>query len=629
MGILETINSPADLRALDQSHLSELAQEVRAFLVEQTSKTGGHLSPNLGVVELTFALHRVFDSPKDAIVWDTGHQAYVHKMVTGRSKDFARLRQAGGLSGYPSRKESPHDLVENSHASTSLSYALGIAEARLRKRIDGHVVAIIGDGALTGGMAYEALNQIAHLQPPNLVIVINDNGRSYAPTVGGLARHLSQLRVDPRYERIKDDISRLLRELPLVGSTADLAAYRVKEGLKQLLQPSTIFESLGIKYAGLVDGHDEAALEVMLSRAKKLHEPVVVHVVTEKGHGYGPAVEDEVDKLHGVSAFDPLTGRPRSTEVSYTDVFGEALMTAAARRPEVCAITAAMASSTGLLNFAKEFPDRFFDVGICEQHAVTFAAGLAMAGMHPVVCIYSTFLARAFDQTLMDVAMHKLPVVFVIDRAGVTGPDGSSHHGIFDLSYLRLIPNLKIAAPADATELCALLETALATDGPVAIRYPRGPVPATPDLPVEPLPVGRWEELRKGDDAVIFAVGRMVEVAKEAAGRLEMQGVSCAVVNARWVKPVDPRITDWARTHPVVITVEDNVGTGGFGGAVLEALAPHGLAGRVRTLALPGQFLPQGRASDILKDHGLDAAGVAKSVFEAVKGQVATERRES
>jgi len=626
VGILETINSPADLRALDQAHLSQLAEEVRLFLVDHTSKTGGHLSPNLGVVELTFALHRVFDSPKDAIVWDTGHQAYVHKIVTGRAKEFPGLRQAGGLSGYPSRKESTHDLVENSHASTSLSYALGIAEARLRKHVDGYVVAVIGDGALTGGMAYEALNQIAHLQPPNLVIVINDNGRSYAPTVGGLARHLSQLRVDPRYERIKDEISRLLRDLPLVGSTADQAAYRVKEGLKQLLQPSTIFESLGIKYAGLVDGHDEPALEEVLSRAKKLREPVVVHVVTEKGHGYGPAVEDEIDKLHGVSAFDPLTGRPRSTELTYTDVFGEALMTAAARRPEVCAITAAMASSTGLLNFAKEFPDRFFDVGICEQHAVTFAAGLAMAGMHPVVCIYSTFLARAFDQTIMDVALHKLPVVFVIDRAGVTGPDGSSHHGIFDLSYLRLIPNLKVAAPADATELCALLETALATDGPVAIRYPKGPVPATPDLPVEPLPVGRWEELRKGSDAVIFAAGRMVEIAKEAAERLEMQQVSCAVVNARWIKPVDPRITDWARSHPVVITVEDNVGTGGFGGAVLEALAPHGLAGRVRMLALPDQFLPQGKASDILRDNGLDAAGIAKSIFEAVKGKVATEK---
>src|ERR1700694_5061193 len=551
MGILETINSPEDLRRLDQPQLAQLAQEVRAFLVEQTSKTGGHLSPNLGVVELTFALHRVFDSPKDAIVWDTGRQAYVHKIVTGRAKDFPGLRQAGGMSGYPSRKESEHDLIENSHASTSLSYALGIAEARLRKRQAGHVIAVIGDGALTGGMAYEALNQIPPLQPPNLIIVINDNGRSYAPTVGGVARHMSQLRVDPRYESIKEDISRLLRDLPLVGSTADQAAYRVKESLKQLLQPSTVFESLGIKYAGFVDGHDEPALEEVLSRAKRLRAPVVVHVVTQKGHGYGPAVEDEIDKLHGVSAFDPLTGRPRSTELTYTDVFGEALMTAAMSRPEVCAITAAIASSTGLLSFAKEFPDRFFDVGICEQHAVTFAAGLALAGMHPVVCIYSTFLARAFDQTIMDVALHKLPVVFVIDRAGVTGPDGSSHHGIFDLSYLRLIPNLKVAAPADATELCALLETALDSDGPIAIRYPKGPVPSTPDLPVERLQIGRGEERRKGSDAAIFAVGRMVEIATEAAERLALQGIECTVVNARWVKPVDPRIVDWAKRHPI------------------------------------------------------------------------------
>ena len=625
MAILDTINSPEDLRRLDQPQLAQLAQEVRAFLVEQTSRSGGHLSPNLGVVELTFALHRVFDSPKDAIVWDTGHQAYVHKIVTGRARDFARLRQAGGLSGYPSRSESEHDMVENSHASTSLSYALGIAEARLRKKRPGYVVAVIGDGALTGGMAYEALNQIAHLQPPNLIIVINDNGRSYAPTVGGLARHLSQLRIDPRYERIKVEISRLLSGLPLVGSTADQAAYRVKESLKQLLQPSTVFESLGIKYAGVVDGHDEAELEAVFTRAKKLREPVVVHVVTEKGHGYGPAVEDEIDKLHGVSAFDPLTGRPRSTDLTYTDVFGEALMDAATRRPEVCAITAAMASSTGLLNFAKEFPDRFFDVGICEQHAVTFAAGLAMAGMRPVVCIYSTFLARAFDQTIMDVALHKLPVVFVIDRAGVTGPDGSSHHGVFDLSYLRLIPNLKVAAPADATELCALLETALDSDGPTAIRYPKGPVPATPDLPVEPLPVGRWEERRKGSDAAIFAVGRMVEVATEAAERLALQGIECTVVNARWVKPVDPRIVDWAKRHPIVMTVEDNVGAGGFGGAVLEALAPYGLAGRVRTIALPDQFLPQGKAADILRENGLDAAGIAQATYNAIKGGVRSE----
>src|SRR2546423_78765 len=610
MALLADINSPSDLKGLNQQQLTQLAGEVRAFLVEHIAKTGGHLSPNLGVVELTFALHRVFDSPKDAIVWDTGHQAYVHKMVTGRTGEFSTLRQQGGLSGYPSRRESKHDVIENSHASTSLSYALGLAEARLRRREPGFVIAVIGDGALTGGMAYEALNQIAHLQPPNLIIVINDNGRSYAPTVGGLARHLSQLRVDPRYESIKDDISRLLRDLPLVGSTADQAAYRVKEGLKQLLQPSTVFESLGIKYAGLVDGHDEAALEQVLRRASRLREPVVVHVVTEKGHGYEPAVEDEIDKLHGVSAFDPLTGRPLRTELTYTDVFGEALLAAATTHPDVCAITAAMASSTGLLNFAKEFPDRFFDVGICEQHAVTFAAGLALAGSRPVVCIYSTFLARAFDQTIMDVALHKLPVVFIVDRAGVTGPDGSSHHGVFDLSYLRLIPNLKVAAPADATELCALLETALATDGPIAIRYPKGPVPAIPDLPVEPLPVGRWEELRKGGDAVIFAVGKMVEVAGEAAERLEMQGLSCGVVNARWVKPVDLRIADWARRHAVVLTVEDNVGTGGFGGAVLEALAPHGLAGGGGVVGRPDAVLSPGKASHNPQPNRLHGAGV-------------------
>src|SRR3989440_194526 len=460
--VLESIHSPADLRHLSAQELDELAREIRAFLVETISQTGGHLSPNLGVVELTLALHRVFDSPRDALVWDTGHQAYVHKLVTGRKGGFDSLRQEGGLSGYPSRAESEHDLVENSHASTSLSYALGIAEARLRKGQPGDVVAVIGDGALTGGMAYEALNQI------------------------------------------------------------------------ELLQPATMFDSLGIKYSGPVDGHDRPAIEDLLRRARRHKGPVVVHVATEKGRGYGPAVEEEIDRMHGVSAFDPLTGHPRRTELTWSDVFGEAVFASAQRHPDLVAITAAMASSTGLLNFAREFPDRFFDVGICEQHAVTFAAGLAMSGLRPVVAIYSTFLQRAFDQVIMDVALHKLPVVFVLDRAGVTGPDGSSHHGVFDLSYLRMIPNLKVAAPADATELCALLETALALDGPVAIRYPKGAVPAPPDLPVEPLPVGRWEEVRRGADACILAIGRMVEVAGEAAERLELQGVSCTVVNARW-----------------------------------------------------------------------------------------------
>jgi len=619
-GLLSTINSPIDLRRLDRPQLVQLSQEIREFLVQQVSENGGHLSPNLGVVELTLALHRVFDSPRDAIVWDTGHQAYVHKLVTGRRKDFASLRQEGGLSGYPSRRESEHDVIENSHASTSLSYALGMAEARLRKGVPGHVIAVIGDGALTGGMAYEALNQIAHLRPSNLIVVINDNGRSYAPTVGGLASHLNQLSVSPGYERFKEQVSKRLRDIPVVGETADQAAFRVKESVKQLVQPTNIFESLGLKYGGPVPGHDIAALEEMLERSKLLDEPIIVHVVTQKGRGYGPALNDHDEKMHSIAVSDPHTGQPLKTELTFTNVFSEALLRAGARYPELVAITAAMPSPTGLLDFAREFPERFFDVGICEQHAVTFAAGLALAGMHPVVAIYSTFLQRAFDQTLLDVGMHNLPVTFVLDRAGVTGPDGSSHHGVFDLSYLRTVPNLSIAAPADATELCGLLETALAMDGPMAIRYPKGAVPATPDLPVEALPVGRWEEVRKGTDVAILAIGKMVQVAVEAAGLLEAEGVSCGVVNARWLKPMDPRLaSDWAVRYPALVTAEDNVISGGFGAAVMETLAPTGLAGKVRVMALPDEFLPHGKPVDILSHHGLDAPGLASAAQAAAR----------
>ena len=617
--MLADIKSPADLRGLSTAQLDELAAEIRQFLIEHISRSGGHLSPNLGVVELTLALHRVFDSPKDSLVWDTGHQSYVHKLVTGRREGFAKLRQPDGLSGYPSRRESEHDLVENSHASTSLSYGLGLAEARLQKGQRGHVIAVIGDGALTGGMAWEALNQIAHLQPPNLIVVINDNGRSYAPTVGGMARHLANLTVDPRYERLKEEISDRLESLPVVGGLSDQAAYRFKESLKQLVQPTTVFESLGLKYAGPVDGHDVKAMEKVLRRAKQLGEPVVIHVVTEKGRGYGPAIEDEIDKLHGVSAFDPATGPAARKELTYTDVFGEALMSAATRHPEVVALTAAMASSTGLLDFAQEFPERFYDVGICEQHAVTFAAGLAMAGMRPVVCIYSTFLQRAYDQVMLDVAMHRLPVVLVIDRAGVTGPDGASHHGIFDLSYLRAVPGLAIASPADPSEVSGLLEAALRHDGPVAIRYPRAGVAEMPDLPAKPFEIGRWDEVRRGQDAAIVAIGRMVGAALEAADRLNREGVSCGVINARWLKPIDPRLLDdWAERYPLLLTVEENVGSGGLGGAVLEALAPAGLAGKVRTLALPDGFLPHGRQSEILAEHGLTAEGIAGRVRELV-----------
>jgi len=612
--LLETIKSPADLRRLSGPQLDELAQEIREFLIEHISETGGHLSPNLGVVELTLALHRVFTSPRDAIIWDTGHQAYVHKLVTGRALKFKSLRRKEGLSGYPSRKESEHDWVENSHASTSLSYALGMAQARLRRGEPGHVVAVIGDGALTGGMAYEALNQIAHLQPPNLIVVLNDNGRSYAPTVGGLARHLANLAVDPRYERLKDQVSRRLKDLPAVGGAADQAAFRLKESLKQLVQPTTVFDSLGLKYAGPVDGHDLGALETVLTRAREIGEPAVVHVITEKGRGYGPAIEDEIDKLHGVSAFDPETGRARRSELTYTDVFGEAVMSAAVRHPELVAMTAAMASSTGLLDFSREFPDRFYDVGICEQHAVTFAAGLALAGCRPVVCIYSTFLQRAYDQVVSDVAMHRLPVVFVLDRSGVTGPDGASHHGIFDLAYLRTVPNLLVAAPADESELSGLLETALTVDGPVAIRYPKAGAAALPEMPGEPFPVGRWEELRRGSDAAIVAIGRMVGVAREAAQLLDAEGIDVGVINARWLKPLDPRlVSEWSKRYPLLLTAEDGV-AGGLGAAVLEALAPTGRAGKVRTAALPDSFLAHGKASEILAEHGLSADGLADRV---------------
>ncbi|MDP9325188.1 MAG: 1-deoxy-D-xylulose-5-phosphate synthase [Candidatus Dormibacteraeota bacterium] len=618
--MLQTINSPLDLRRLSGAQLEQLADEIRAFLVEQVAHTGGHLSPNLGVVELTLALHRAFESPRDTIVWDTGHQSYVHKIVTGRRDEFPRLRQAGGLSGYPSRSESEHDVIENSHASTSLSYALGIAEARLRKGQEGRVVAVIGDGALTGGMAYEALNNIAHLQPPNLLVVINDNGRSYAPTVGGLASHLSSLAVSPGYERFKERLSRRLREIPMVGEQADQAAFRLKEGVKQLVQPSTIFDSLGLKYAGPVDGHDIAALEDVFTRSRLIRFPTVVHVVTDKGRGYGPAIDDQIEKLHAVPVSNPETGLPLKQELTWTNVFSEALLSAGARYPEVVAITAAMPSPTGLLDFAIEFPERFFDVGIAEQHAVTFAAGLALGGMHPVVAIYSTFLQRAFDQSLLDVCMHNLPVTFILDRAGVTGPDGSSHHGVFDMTYLRAMPNMVVAAPADATELCALLETAIALDGPMAIRFPKGPAASRPDLPVEALPVGRWEELRKGKDIAFLAIGKMVAAAQEAAEILAAEGIEAGVINARWLKPMDPRLqTDWAVRYPLLLTAEDNVVSGGFGAAVLEALAPTGLGGKVRVAALPDRFLGHGKPQDILAEHGLDGEGLAGKARDAMR----------
>ncbi len=617
--LLESIDGPAACRALSPAECRDLAGEIRQFLIETVTQTGGHLGPNLGVVELTLALHRVFDSPTDAIIFDTGHQAYVHKLLTARRTQFPSLRQAGGLSGYPRRSESPHDWIENSHASTSLSYALGLVQARRRQGHPGRVVAVIGDGALTGGMAYEALNNIGALRP-DLVIVLNDNGRSYAPTVGGLANHLARLRLDPRYEAAKAGIGDFLSGLPRVGEPAHEVARRLKTGMKQLLAPQVVFEDLGIKYSGPIDGHDQVAVERALELARRLTGPVLVHVTTEKGRGYGPAEDDEIDKLHSVSAAPvaAVPTRPVARKLSYTDVFGECLCALAETDPTLVAITAAMASSAGLLDFARLHPDRFYDVGIAEQHAVTFAAGLALGGLHPVVCIYSTFLQRAFDQVCLDVALHNLPVTLVLDRAGVTGDDGSSHHGMFDLTYLRAIPNLVLATPRDAAELGRLLATATAHPGPFALRYPKGPV-AESVVDLRPLPIGRWEVVREdGTDVLLCAAGKMVAVADNAAELLARDGVRATVVNARFIKPLDPDLPAMARRHRALVTVEDNTVRGGLGAAVSEALAEAGVLRPVRHVALPDRFLPHGSQAEVLADAGLTAEGVRDAARAAL-----------
>jgi 1-deoxy-D-xylulose-5-phosphate synthase len=616
--ILDRVNSPADCRRLSLDECRQLSQEIREFLVERVSRTGGHLGPNLGVVELTLALHRTFDSPRDQIVFDTGHQAYVHKILTGRKDQFETLRQAGGLSGYPSRQESEHDIVENSHASTGLSYALGLAQARRRRGERGRVVAVIGDGSLTGGMAYEALNNIGALRP-DLVIVLNDNGRSYAPTVGGMANHLARLRLNPKYEAAKTGIGDFLSSLPAVGEPAHEMAKRFKTGVKQLVSPHVFFEDLGIKYSGPIDGHDLHAIETALDLAQHLPGPVVVHVVTDKGHGFSPAEDDEIDKFHGVGSFDISTGKIHGGGVSYTDVFEEALLALAEQDQRLVAITAAMASSTGLLKFAARFPDRFYDVGIAEQHAVTFAAGLAMGGLHPVVCIYSTFLQRAFDQVMCDVGLHGLPVTFVLDRAGVTGPDGTSAQGMFDLSYLRLVPGMVVSTPKDAGELGRLLATAVVHDGPFALRYPRGSA-GEMALDLRPLPSLCWEQVREGgSDVLICAAGKMVAVAANASTLLESTGVSATVVNARFLKPVDGRLPEWARAHRAVVTAEDNTVKGGLGAAVMEHLMAAGVALPVRQVGLPDQFIPAGTPAELLAEFGLTAEGVAEAALGALE----------
>jgi 1-deoxy-D-xylulose-5-phosphate synthase len=624
--LLESVRGPADLRRFSLEQLDKLAFEVREFLVNKVTATGGHLGPNLGVVELTIALHRVFNSPNDALVFDVGHQSYVHKVLTGRQQDFDGLRKQGGLSGYPSRAESEHDLVENSHASTALSYADGLAKAFQLREERRHVVALVGDGALTGGMCWEALNNIAAGKDRPVVIVVNDNGRSYSPTIGGLADHLTTLRTRPGYEKALAGGKRMLQSTPVVGKPVYTTLHAVKKAIKDALSPQMMFEDLGLKYLGPVDGHDIAALESALRRAKSFGGPVVVHAVTRKGCGFPLAENDEADQMHQTDPIDPLTGKPtRAKSVTWTNVFAAELAAIGADRPDVVAITAAMLRSTGLGPFAEAYPDRCFDVGIAEQHAVTSAAGMAMAGLHPVVAIYSTFLNRAFDQVLMDVALHNLPVTFVLDRAGITGPDGASHHGIWDLSMLGVVPGLRVAAPRDATSLAEELREAVNdNEHPTVLRFPKASVGEE----VAALErVGTVDVLRRpgpgeSNDVLMVTVGAFAELGLATADRLADQGIGVTVVDPRWVFPAPRELAELAAAHRLVVSVEDSGRHGGFGSALATVLRDSNVDVPLRDLAVPNDFHAQGSRSEVFIRLGLTAQDVARRVTEWAAGRI-------
>ncbi|MGW5054475.1 1-deoxy-D-xylulose-5-phosphate synthase [Actinokineospora sp. NPDC004072] len=616
MTLLDTVHGPADLRRLTPDELDRLAVEIRSFLVDKVTRVGGHLGPNLGVVELTIALHRVFDSPREPIIYDVGHQGYVHKILTGRRAAFGELRQQGGVSGYPCRAESEHDHVENSHASTALSYADGLAKAYQLRGEQRTVVAVVGDGALTGGMCWEALNNIAAGRDRSVVIVVNDNGRSYSPTIGGLADHLTTLRLRPGYERALEGGKRVLQGTPVVGKPIYAALHAAKRGIKDALSPQVLFEDLGLKYLGPVDGHDIEAMETALRRARDFGGPVLVHAVTRKGNGYPLAENDEYDQMHQTDPIDPDTGAPRKTRgTTWTHVFADELAQVGAERPEVVAITAAMLRSTGLAPFAERFPERCFDVGIAEQHAVTSAAGLAMAGMHPVVAIYSTFLNRAFDQMLMDVALHRLPVTVVLDRAGITGPDGASHHGMWDLSMLGMIPGIRIAAPRDAATLRAELREAVAIDdGPSVLRFPKAAV--ADDIPAVASrgPVDILREPAEGKDVLLVTVGSFAGLGMAAAERLAAEGIGVTVVDPRWVTPVPAELAELAAEHKLVVSVEDCGRHGGFGWALAALLRDADVDVPLRDLGIPNAFHEHGTRDEVLARIGLTAQDVARRV---------------
>ncbi len=616
--MLSQINSPADLAALSQEELIELSAEIRALLIEKVSKTGGHLGPNLGVVELTVAIHRVFESPKDVIVFDTGHQSYVHKMLTGRGGAFDTLRQRGGISGYPNRKESEHDVIENSHASTALSWGDGISRGfSLQGAKDRHVVVVVGDGALTGGMSWEALNNIAPEQKRNLVIVINDNERSYSPTIGGVATYLSTLRVTSGYEKFLDWGKEVLHKTPVVGMPIYETLHGMKKGIKDIVAPQGMFEDLGLKYLGPIDGHDIAAMERALHQAKEYGAPILVHAITEKGKGHKPAVADEAEKFHAVGVIDPESGEPLAKSgTSWTKVFAQELVEIGKTRQDIVAITAAMLGPTGLDQFQAAYPERTIDVGIAEQHAVTSAAGLAFTGLHPVVAVYSTFLNRAFDQLLLDVALHKAGVTFVLDRSGVTGDDGPSHHGIWDLALTGIVPTMHVAAPRDGARLKELLREAVAiNDAPSMVRFPKGAVQE--DIPAFERRDG-IDVLYRGEsaDVLMISVGAMAAIAVEAASSAYREGVGVTVIDPRWVKPLPESLVRMAERYKSVVVLEDGIRHAGIGSSISEMFRDAGVLIPLHSIGVPLEFIEHSKRGEIMSDIGITAQNISRSVVE-------------
>ncbi|MDO5511990.1 1-deoxy-D-xylulose-5-phosphate synthase [Corynebacterium sp.] len=626
MGILSGLSSPADLQGLSLTQLEELAEEIRQLLVEKVSATGGHLGPNLGVVELTIALHQIFDSPNDPIIFDTSHQSYVHKILTGRAGDFDTLRQRGGISGYTARGESEHDWTESSHASAALSYADGMAKAFEISGDKRNVVAVVGDGALTGGMCWEALNNIASGHDRNVVIVVNDNGRSYSPTIGGFADNLARLRMERSYDEIMEHGKKTLKSMGWVGERTFEALSSFKEGVKSQIIPTEMFPELGMKYVGPVKGHDLKSLLHALTYARDYEGPIIVHAITEKGHGYGPAVNDVADQMHATGIIDPATGVALSqAKPDWTSVFTSSVLAAAERREDIVAITAAMAGPTGLAAFAEAYPERFFDVGIAEQHAVTSAAGLALAGKHPVVAIYSTFLNRAFDQLLMDVALLSLPVTFVLDRSGVTGPDGASHNGVWDMALTSIVPGIRVAAPRDGAQLAELFDDCLeVSDGPTVIRYPKGALPT--EIPALMQTADGVDMLHYSDaaadglDVLLVAVGSFAAVALSVAAALEDDGVNVTVVDPRWIVPVAGSLVGLADDHDLVVVIEDGVVRGGVGSLLSEVLSAAEVDTPLRRLGFPSMFPMHSSRSELLAEVGLDHDGILSSVRSWLSG---------